>query len=187
MPGFLQPNPLGLVEQRFSQQVIGMLGTHCDQDFLLQRKYTAFGQQAQANLLDQIGHIVDFKIRRPVRQVRARQAVHAALPEGLGREQLRVIGPIHKRVRISTPTVRLGQGPLVHQRAQHPVGPIGRQACGLGALTALLALPDLGGPSVQGDKYAAAWSCIQKAVVHQLDVGRRDRVATQAQHFGQLA
>ena len=58
--GLFQPDALRGVKQGLGQQVVGVLGAHGDQDFFGQGKHTALGQQTQADLLDQLGHIVDF-------------------------------------------------------------------------------------------------------------------------------
>ena len=80
---FLQAHALLRIKQSLGQQVVRVLRAHGDQDLFGQREYATFGQQAQADLLNDLGHITQLKVRRPLRQVRARQAVHAAFPKCL--------------------------------------------------------------------------------------------------------
>ena len=196
--GLFQANALGLVKQGFGQQVVGVLGAHGDDDFFWQGKHAALGQQAQADLLNQLGHVAEFKVRRPVRQMGARQAVYAALPKRLRRKQQRIEGAVDKRVGVFAPLVGFGQGALIGQRAQHASGPVGRlkrstAGCagkpyegGRRRLVWRLAQGQ-GGVRLVGDKHATARARFDEAVVHQLRIGRGDGVAAQAQHMGQLA
>ena len=64
--GFFQAHPGGCVEQALGQQVVGVLRTHRDQDFLGQGEDAALGQQAQSDLLDQVGYVVGFEVGCPV-------------------------------------------------------------------------------------------------------------------------
>ena len=65
--GFLQPHALLRIKQGLGQQVIGVLRTDRDQDLFGQREHAALGQEAQADLLDDLGHIAELKVRRPLR------------------------------------------------------------------------------------------------------------------------
>ena len=105
MAGLFEAKPLAGVEQRLSQKIVGVLGTHGDQNFFLQRKHAALGQQTQSNLLNQVWYIIHLEVRRPLRQMRASQAVHAALPESLGGKQLGVVGAVNKGEGVGTPPV----------------------------------------------------------------------------------
>ena len=170
--GLFQPDALRGVKQGLGQQVIGVLGAHGDQDFFGQGKHAALGQQAQADLLDQLWHVAEFKVGRPVRQVGARQAVHAAFAKGLRRKQLRVVGAVNKGVGVTAPLVRLGQGALIRERAQHagrPVG-LGVDASAAGQMGRLRRGYRVvaGGHGVRlvSHKDAAARARLNKAVVH---------------------
>ena len=111
--GLFQAHALGGVKQGLGQQVVGVLGAHGNQDFFRQGKHAALGQQAQADLLDEFGHVAELKVGRPVRQMGARQAVHAAFAKGLRRKQLRVVGAIDKGIGITAPLVGFSQSALV--------------------------------------------------------------------------
>ena len=105
MARLFEAKPLIWVKQRLSQKVVGVLGTHSDQNFFLQRKHAALGQQTQSNLLNQVWYIIHLEVWRPLRQVGASQAVHAALPKSLGRKQLGVVGAVNKGEGVGTPAV----------------------------------------------------------------------------------
>ena len=113
--GLFQAHALVFIKQAFGQQVIGVLRANGNQYLFGQGKHAALGQEAQADLLNELRHVAELEVGRPVRQVRARQAVYAAFPKRFGRKQLRVVGAIHKGVGIAAPLVRFGQGALVGQ------------------------------------------------------------------------
>ena len=105
MAGLFEAKPLAGVEQRLSQKIVGVLGTHGDQNFFLQRKHAALGQQTQSYLLNQVWYIIHLEVWRPLRQVGASQAVHAALPKSLSRKQLGVVSAVNKGEGVGTPAV----------------------------------------------------------------------------------
>ena len=197
--GLLQADALLRIKQGLGQQVVRVLRAHGDQYFFGQRENAALGQQAQADLLDHLGHVAELEVRGPLRQVRARQAVHAAFTKRLGRKQQRVIGAVNKGVAVLAPLVRLGQGALLHQRTQNPGAPIGLGAFGAGALgrgyqvragagrrAGCHALGHIQSAGRRDHKYAATRARLQKTIVHQLGVRGGNSVAAQAQQSRQL-
>ena len=191
---FLQAHALLRIKQGLGQQVIGVLRAHGDQNLFGQREHAALGQQAQADLLNDLGHIAELKVRRPLRQVRARQTVYAALPKSLGRKKQRVVGAINKGVAVLAPLVGLGQGALFHQRTHNPGVPIGLGPLGARALGGTGQVRTLGRVlrHVQTagrlhHKHAAARARFQKTIVHQLGISGCHGVAAQAQQHGQFA
>ena len=119
-----------------------------------------------------------------MRQLRARQAAHAALAEIFGREQLRVVGAVDERVGVGAPLLGLGQRGPVDQRTQHATRPVRRLPA---AAHHRFGLYGRGRACVGCDKHTAARPRLQKALIDQLQIGRSDRVAAQAQQQGELA
>ena len=184
--GLLEAQALRGVQQRVGQQVEGLLRAHGDQDLFLEREHAAPGQQAQADLLDQVGHVVGLEVRRPVRQLGARQAARAAFPEAFGGKQRGIVHAVDEGVGVLAPLQRLGQRVPVRQRAQHACRPV---RCGLpgtcrrqghGAVHTSQA-------RIPGHEHAAARAGFQKAFIHELLVDRGHGIARHLQQARQLA
>ena len=117
-------------------------------------------------------------------QLRSGQAPDAALTKIFGWKQLRIVSAIDKRIGVGTPLLGLGQCGPIQLGAQDPTTPVGRNSvAGIQRLDAGRQL----GACIGRHKDAAPGPCLQKSIVYQLQKGRGDRVATQAQQAGQFA
>ena len=195
--GLLEADPGRAVEQRLGEQVERVLRADREQDLVGEREDAARRQQPGPDLLDEIGHVPGLEVRRPVRQLGAREAPDAALAEVVGGEELGVVGSVDERIGLLAPALRLGERRLAAQRAARARAPLRRTA---GLARTWLGLrhsrPAGGEPGetrdarrhrLQRDEDAAARPRVEEALVDELRIGRGHGVAADAQLRRELA